>query len=141
VLQGLNPCLEQWLMRLQDELTHGHDVCLRILLQGKPRPLTKLIEEQIYRIGREAVVNALRHSGATLVEIEIEYVRRQVRVLVRDNGRGFDSQNMQLGWHSHSGLRDMHERASRIGAKLCIWSRHGAGTEIEVLLPPGRDPA
>lgn len=141
VLQGLQPArsgsegLDQAFMRLQDEFALARDVRLRILVQGKRRALASVVEEQIHRIGREGVMNALRHSGASLIEVEVEYARRAVRVLVRDNGCGFDSTVVQSASDSHWGLRSMHNRATSIGADLRIWSRPGAGTEIEISFP------
>ncbi len=141
VLQGLQSTrggsegLDKALMRLQDELASGRDVRLRVFVQGKRRALARVVEEQLYRIGREAVVNALRHSGAKLIEVEVEYARRTVRVLVRDDGCGFDSETVQSAWDSHWGLRNMHDRATSIRANLRVWSRLGAGTEIEVSIP------
>ncbi|HET6929483.1 MAG TPA: ATP-binding protein [Candidatus Acidoferrum sp.] len=144
VLQGQQPTgngsegLDRAFMRLQDELSSARDVRLRILVKGKRRALASVVEEQIHRICREGVVNALRHSGATLIEVKVEYARRAVRVSVRDNGCGFDSTVVQSAWDSHWGLRSMHERATSIGADLRIWSRPGAGTEIEISFPATR---
>lgn len=144
VLQGQQPTgsgsegLDRAFMRLQDELSSARDVRLRILVKGKRRALASVVEEQIYRICREGVVNALRHSGASLIEVEVEYARRAVRVSVRDNGCGFDSTVVQSAWDSHWGLRSMHERATSIGADLRIWSRPGAGAEIEISFPATR---
>ena len=130
--------LDRAFLRLQEKFASGRDVRLRILVQGRRRALTSVVEEQIYRIGREGVVNALRHSGASLIEVEVEFARRAVRVHVRDNGCGFDSTLMQSAWASRCGLRSMHKRATTIGADLCIWSRPGVGTEIEISLPASR---
>ena len=141
VLQGLQSTwngsegLDGALVRLQDEVASGRNVRLRVFVQGKRRALARVVEEQIYRIGREAVVNALRHSGAKLIEVELEYNRRTVRLLVRDDGCGFDSGIIQSSWDSHWGFRSMHDRATSIRADLRVWSRPGAGTEIEVSTP------
>jgi signal transduction histidine kinase len=86
-------------------------------------------------IGREALVNALHHSEATCIEAEVEYSPRRLRVIVRDNGRGIDPQLARARRDSHWGLLGMRERAEGIGATLAIWSRPGAGTEIEILVP------
>ncbi len=86
---------------------------------------------------REALLNALRHSEATSIEAEVEYQRRQLRVVVRDNGRGIDPQVLRSEHDSHRGLLGMRERAGAIGAQLRIWSRRGAGTEVEITVPTG----
>jgi len=85
-LQGLDSAvevsvsLEQALAGLQDEFTSGGGVQLRVFVQGKTKALKPGVQEQIYRIGREAVVNALRHSKATIIEAQVEYLRKRLRL-------------------------------------------------------------
>jgi signal transduction histidine kinase len=104
----------------------------RIFVMGRPKALKPTIQEQIYLIGREALVNALRHSGATSIEAEVEYLPNKLRLVVRDNGSGIDTQLLRCGRDSHWGLLGMRERARSIGARLRIWSRQGGGTEVEI---------
>jgi len=141
-LQGLRSAantsaksLEQTLSGIRDEFTSGGGVPFRVFVKGQQRPLKPAVQEQIYMIGREAVVNALRHSEATNIEAEVEYLPRRLRVVVRDNGRGMDPQVVSSGRHAHWGLRGMRERAESIGARLRIWSKPGAGTEVELSVP------
>jgi signal transduction histidine kinase len=106
-----------------------------ISVTGTPRGLRADVQEQINLIGREALVNALLHSEATCIEVEVEYSPRRLRVMVRDNGRGIDPQVVRARRDAHWGLLGMRERAEGIGATLKIWSRPGAGTEVEILVP------
>ena len=94
-----------------------------------------MLRDEVYRIGREALVNAFRHSRAKSIEIELEYAASRLRVLVRDNGCGIDPQTLQSGREGHWGLPGMRERAERIGAKLHVWSSPAAGTEVELFVP------
>jgi signal transduction histidine kinase len=94
-----------------------------------------VIRDEVYRIGREALANAVRHSGAQKIEVEIDYAAASVRVVVRDDGRGIDEQVLRAGRDGHWGLSGMRERAERMGARLTVWSRGGAGTEVELLVP------
>jgi two-component sensor histidine kinase len=126
--------LEEALCSLRDELTPGN-LRARVFVTGKSKALRPSIQEQLYLIGREALVNALRHSEATLIEIEVEYQPRQLRMVLRDNGCGIDSQLVQLGRNGHRGLLVMRERAASIGARLRIWSKLGCGTEVEICVP------
>jgi signal transduction histidine kinase len=128
------PSLEEALYCLWDELTPG-GAQFRILVEGQAKTLNPAIHEQIYLIAREAVHNALQHSGATAIEAEIEYSYRRLRVIVRDNGCGIDPKLIQSGRDLHWGLAGMRERAGSVGAELRIWSRPGAGTEVEISVP------
>ena len=91
----------------------------------------------MYLIGREALVNALHHSNASSIEVEVSYLRTHLHVLVRDNGCGIEEQIVRSGRASHLGLLGMTDRAKSIGAEVRIYSRPGAGTEVEVFLPRG----
>jgi signal transduction histidine kinase len=111
---------------------------LCIVILGKSRPLLSAVQDQVYWIAREALLNALQHSAANRIEAEIEYLPRKLRVVVRDDGAGIDPEALRTGRNSHWGLTGMRERAASIGAKVRIWSKRGEGTELEVSLPvPG----
>ena len=127
--------LEQAFARVQDVLPIQDDVGFRVIVDGQPRLLHPVMRDEIYRIGREALVNAFQHSHAKNVEIQLEYASSQFRVLVRDNGCGIDPQLLQSGREGHWGLHGMRERAERIGAKLHVWSSPSAGTEVELSVP------
>jgi ligand-binding sensor domain-containing protein len=107
----------------------------RVIVEGRPRPLDPITRDEVYRIGREAVVNAFRHSEAASIEVEIEYAPQHLRVVVRDDGRGVVSDVLRTGSAGHWGLTGMRERADRIGARLKVWSGAAAGTEVELLVP------
>jgi signal transduction histidine kinase len=126
--------LEEWLCRLSEELT----LCgaeFRVFITGKSRALKPAIQEQIYLIGREAVINALHHSRAAGIEVEVDYSRPWFRMVVRDDGCGIDPKILKAELRAHQGLLEMHERAENMGARLRIWSRPGAGTEVEISIP------
>src|ERR1700689_4026491 len=123
--------LEQALSGIQDEFTPG-GARFRIFVKGQPKALNPEVQEQVSLIGREALANALRHSKATDIEAEVEYLPRRLRVVVRDNGCGIDPQVVRAGRDPHWGLAGMRERAGTIGGQLRIWSGPGAGTEVEI---------
>src|SRR5262244_766932 len=83
------------------EVTAGRGVRLGIFVQGKPWPLRPAIQVQLFLIGREAVMNALRHSSATNIEIELHYPHSVMRLNVRDNGCGIDGDAVQKVKDSH----------------------------------------
>ena len=127
--------LEQTFSNFLSEVTTGRGPRLRVFVQGKPWTLNSAIQEQLFLIGREAIMNALRHSQATKIEVEVQYLRTLLRVFVRDNGCGINPEAVQKESDSHWGLRGMRERAENIGARFDIWSRTGAGTEVCVAVP------
>jgi signal transduction histidine kinase/ligand-binding sensor domain-containing protein len=127
--------LEQAFCRVPGELGIDGDVGFRVIVEGHPRALHPIIRDEVYRIGREALVNAFRHSEAEKIELELDYASNQIRLLVRDNGRGIDEGVLRSGREGHWGLSGMRERAERIGAQLKVWSRAAAGTEVELSVP------
>ena len=131
----LDGTLEEALGNIRDDFAPGGRTRLGIVILGKTRPLATSVQDQIYWIAREALLNALRHSGATRVEAEIEYLPRKLRVVVRDDGTGIDPEALRTTPSSHWGLTTMQERAANIGAKVRVWSKPGEGTEVEISLP------
>ena len=127
--------LEHAFSLIRQELAIQSDVDFRVIVEGRPRTLNPVIRDEVYRIGREALVNAFRHSGAGNIEVELEYASKRFRVLVRDNGRGMDSQVLVSGREGHWGLPGMRERAETMGANLHVWSSPAGGTEVELSVP------
>jgi signal transduction histidine kinase len=80
--------------------------------------------------------NAFQHAEANQIEAEIRYDDRELRVRIRDDGKGIARQVLQAGGSAgHWGLRGVRERAQQIGARLDFWSEAGAGTEVELTIP------
>jgi len=127
--------LEEAFSRIHEELAITKRARFRVIVQGIPRPLRPVIGDDIYLIGREALANAVHHSGASEIEVELEYADKQLRLLVRDNGCGIASDVMLSAGDGHWGLTGMRERTERIGARLRILSRAAAGMEIELSVP------
>ncbi len=127
--------LEHAFRAVPQEMAVPDQTEFRVIVDGRPRPLHPVIRDEIYRIGREALGNAFRHASAALVEVEIEYTARQLRLLVRDDGVGMDERVVRSGRDGHWGLSGMRERTDRIGGQFKVWSRPGAGTEVVVTLP------
>jgi len=123
--------LDEKLSGIREEFSLQEQVDFRVVVEGKPIALHPLIREEVYRIAREAVINAFRHSEAGRIEVEIKYAARSLRIMVRDNGRGVDPEVLQTGREGHWGLSNMRERAEKIGAKFAVLSRAGAGTDVE----------
>lgn len=121
--------------RIEQEFATQQQIAYRVIVEGHPRSLHPIIRDEVYRIGREALVNAFRHSGAGSIEVDLEYSAKYLQVRVRDDGCGIDDQVLRVGREGHWGLSGMRERAQEIGAKLKVWSRVGGGTEVELSIP------
>jgi signal transduction histidine kinase len=127
--------LEQAFSGLHLELAAGDSVGYRVVVEGRIRPLKPIIRDEVYRIGREAVVNAFRHARAGSIEIELEYATSALRLFVRDDGCGIDPEVARKGRHGHWGIAGMRERAQKIGAGFKVRTRAEAGTEVELSVP------
>jgi nitrate/nitrite-specific signal transduction histidine kinase len=106
-----------------------------INITGRSREYGPEVRQQIGEIAREALVNALLHSRASCIEAEIEYSTRRLRVIVRDDGRGMAPNQMQSQQNAAWDLARMRKQAEQIGAQLTVWSKPGAGTEVEISVP------
>ena len=112
---------------------------LTVQVEGAPRNLHPILRDEVYRIAGEAMRNAFRHADAQGIEVEIRYDEQQLRVRVRDNGKGVAPKLAgDDGREGHFGLRGMRERAKLIGGKLTVWSELDSGTEVELNIPAAR---
>jgi signal transduction histidine kinase/ligand-binding sensor domain-containing protein len=131
--------LEQAFSQIQEELSGvgqgSEQVDFRVIVDGERRPLHPVLRDEVYRIGREALINAFRHAQAKKIELELKYSSRNLCMLVRDNGCGIDPAVLETGRDGHWGLSGIRERADRIGAQLHVMSSASAGTEIELSVP------
>jgi signal transduction histidine kinase len=124
---------------LADEVRRRADgVEVHFAIDGVPRRLALDVEDAILRVGREAAVNAVRHSRARSVSVRLLYEPRHVRLIVEDGGRGFRTDAGGRSHGGHWGLLGMRESAERIGAALSVRSADGAGTTVELLVPTAR---
>jgi len=121
------------------ELAKEHAIPFQIILQGTPRALNPIVCDDACQIGREALVNAFRHSLAQKIETEITFARTELRLRIRDNGCGVESKILEGGGRpGHCGMTGMREQARKIDARLDIWSRQGNGTEVDLRIPASR---
>jgi signal transduction histidine kinase len=86
----------------------------------------------LYRICQESLANVVRHAAARHVDVRLVATPEQVRLVVEDDGQGFDASDMPGERH---GLVGMNERARMLGGSLEIRSSPGAGTRVEAIVP------
>ena len=87
------------------------------------------VQVAIYRLCQEALNNVAKHAEASSVEIVLKQDESSVELNIRDNGKGFDPEQIESG---HYGLSMMHERAEAVGVQLSIISQPGKGTELTI---------
>ncbi|MBC1221195.1 AAA family ATPase [Nostoc sp. UCD121] len=127
--------LQDALSRLAAELNSSITTQIVYEVMGTPYPLSSDLENNLFRIGQEALTNAIKHAEARKIHIELIYEPTQCSLRIKDDGQGFNVENqaMQNGF----GLLGMAERAERIRAELKIQSDLEQGTEIAVFINRG----
>ncbi len=113
--------------------TAAPDIAGKLTVTGTYRAFAREAEDEILRIGQEAMTNAVRHAACSEIDVILAYDMKAVRLTVRDNGRGFDT--TVSGPAGHFGLQGMRERAAKIRARLNVESAEGQGTCVSVELP------
>ncbi|HEX6703322.1 MAG TPA: ATP-binding protein [Albitalea sp.] len=106
-----------------------------VVQQSAPRDLHDHVRDEVYLIAREALLNAFRHAQAGRIEVRLTFAQHELRVGVRDDGRGIDPGILEAGRPGHWGLPGMRERARRIGGWLDIRSDSRRGTKLELRVP------
>lgn len=129
--------LVEALRQSADRFTEGTAWVVEVRQTGEPQPLSELQEENLLRIGQEALTNAIKHSQCARIEIQLEFAPSGLALRIQDFGIGFAPAQVDGPTEGHFGLTGMAERAQRIGGALAIHSQPGPGTRIEATLPLG----
>jgi signal transduction histidine kinase len=124
-----NQTLEQLLLALVDSARARSQSAIKLAI---PKDLPQVPEKVImgfYRLTREAINNAMVHSGASQIDVTVSKVEGQLELRIQDDGCGFDPQLVPVG---HMGIAIMRERAEEIGADYEIQSEPGQGTVVSI---------
>jgi signal transduction histidine kinase len=129
---GLVPALN-WLVK---EVSRSSGMEIRRDIDPEADALPEAHRTCIYRVVQEALTNALKHSGGSLIEVRVKMDAGQVRTWVIDDGRGFQAslEKRKAGLPS-LGLLGMEERVRELGGELRIHTGPGRGTSLEIMLP------
>jgi two-component system sensor histidine kinase DegS len=122
---------------LASDLRDDDGIDASVMVTGVPRRLGPEEELVLFRIAQEALVNTRRHSGATRVEVRMDFTSDRVRLAVSDNGCGFSVPG-GIDWfvsQQKLGLIGMSERARTLGGSLDIHSEPGRGATVTVEIP------
>jgi len=104
-------------------------IATHITAEGNLSKLSQFLDEQVFAIAQEALNNALRHAGASQVDVRIRLDADQVTLTIHDDGHGFDLTEQSAGM----GLVTMRERAAAAGGTLTINSTLWQGTTVEMI--------
>jgi PAS domain S-box-containing protein len=127
--------LSSALERLVNQMRVATNTDLIYSIQGVAYSLPAEVENNLLRIGQEALTNAIKYANANEIRIELVYDNAECRLQVKDDGQGFGVVGVPMS--GGFGLLGMSERAERIGAQLAIESQPGQGTEIIVIVNRG----
>lgn len=125
----------EWALSQVPQEIAATEATFRIVVEGNTRPFRRVVLEDIYRVAREALLNAFRHSQASKVEAELHFAAHYFGMLIRDNGRGVDTDRLSERHSRRGGLLGMSERSQRMGARFKVMSGAALGTEIQFWLP------
>jgi signal transduction histidine kinase/ligand-binding sensor domain-containing protein len=119
-----------------NQLSLSRPVAFDVKVTGSQLELDPIVRDEIYRIGREAIGNAFKHSECSKIEVELAYAARGFQMRVRDDGKGIEPAILTAGGKpGHWGIYNMVERAQKIGASLEFSSQLDGGTTLELRLP------
>jgi signal transduction histidine kinase len=123
-------------LQLTSEGSSGPVPSIDVAVDGESRDLNPIVREEAFRIAGEALRNVVKHASARRVTVTIHYESRQLRLTVRDDGKGIDSATLaRQHVEGHFGLPGMRERAAIVKGRLDVRSTVGRGTEIELSVP------
>ena len=117
------------------EFRLGELPVLKLETKGKEPVIEPLVRDEVYRICREALANAFRHSNATRIDVCAVYTKEGIEISVNDDGRGMDETTLRRGRSGHFGLRGMQAHAQRIGATVLIETEMNRGTRVQLKVP------
>lgn len=131
---GSENCITDSLKEFGERLSDSGSLTMRASCHGHPRRIAQRVADTLVLIGQEAISNSIRHSGASEIEIVLDYQKDATELSVRDNGSGFVAHADRYGF----GLQGMNRRATSISALLRISSSPGRGTLVAVRAPIAR---
>jgi signal transduction histidine kinase len=124
------------LAQVGQQLRSIHPAHFQVTVQGRPRLLDAIVQEEILLIGREALTNAFTHSGGSHIEAQLSYHATALHVCVSDDGAGIDETVLKAGYRSgHWGLQGMRERAAKLRSELRVGRSNEGGTQIDLQVP------
>jgi two-component system, NarL family, sensor kinase len=128
---GLQRSIEHQLEIIQK----SGNISTELLVEGSSYDMGQQKELLLFRIVQEALNNVLKHANASKIIIQLMYYTELFTLIIRDNGKGFDSALINDQSHFGLGIKNMQKRAHLIKAQLTIDSAHEQGSTITIVLP------
>ena len=125
--------LSSALASLCREMASGHGLAINYRDEGPQRELSSGVSLCLFRVAQEALDNAVRHSGASSIDVELKRSGKAVKLVVSDSGHGLDAGTDVSD--SGLGFISMRERLRLLNGELKITSRRSRGTRIEASIP------
>jgi len=122
------------LRRMAESAVERANIQLELEIPEEAPPLAPDVEQCIYRVAQEAVANVVSHASANTLGVQLSYQGDETRLVVRDDGVGFEEQSKNGSLNGHFGLEGLRERAQEIGGQLTIASQPGRGTTVQLLI-------
>jgi signal transduction histidine kinase len=129
--------LSNALLTSSRQITGDTGIRIEVQTVGEVNALSEIIEENLLRIGQEAVTNAVKHSAARKVKIELQFTPHKIVLQIHDDGKGFNPEACAGPKDGHFGLLGIRERTERLGGQIQITSAPGTGTSVRVEIPAG----
>jgi signal transduction histidine kinase len=117
-----------------NQMIDGTGVEGRFEVSGRVRRLAPVVENNLLRIGQEAITNATKHAKAKRISVGLDFGEKQFRLRVNDNGQGFDT-GAPVSKEGGFGLVGMRERAAHLKGELKVRSVPGTGTWLSLTVP------
>lgn len=126
---GLVPTLKKYIDTTED---YNKGTRMNFQSTGKEVRLPSNYETAIFRLVQESITNAIRHGKASEIDVDVEWLEKQVSIIVKDNGSGFDKSIVKS---QSFGLMGMKERIELINGDFIINSSPGNGTVLMFIIP------
>lgn len=127
---GIIPTLERHIKKISTE----NNIIITFNIKGNIRKLQSFIDVALFRITQEALNNVIKHANAKRVEINLIFSDKYIELFIKDDGKGFDYENINTNINSDSGygISGMKERINLLGGDFKIKSQTNEGTTCRV---------
>jgi signal transduction histidine kinase len=117
------------------EIESHSELPIGVIVNGEEQPISAPIKTALFRVAQEALINVLKHADADSASVTLNYDEENVRLVIEDDGCGFDVGIIRGGERKSWGLMGMEERANLFGGEFRLESHMGNGTRVMVTMP------